>query len=205
MDTCFKCGKAVDEQHNMLFGIMKKEHIDTRHDTADIAAGVTTYQALALIRVGICDNCRRELRIKARRDAFKWMGGGAALLLAAAGVAAWISTEAGGVIAVFGAIMLLRGVFDLVSTFSPHDKSSLLSKAFNGSVDPAWLVHPKQEQPLSVKDVEPNIGRYHCLHSYYNEAVLKKPIKGKGKAGSKLAALDTLRAWAQDPSIKNGY
>ena len=100
-----------------------------------------------------------------------------------------------------GVIMFLRGVFDLVSTFSPHDKSSLLSKALKGSIDPAWLVFPKQEEPLSVKDVERNIARYSCLHIYYNEALLKQPVRSKGKEGSKAAAIDVIRTWVRDPSI----
>lgn len=201
MNTCFKCGRKVDEKHRELYGIVKWENT-SGSDIID--SGTTTYEPLALIRIGICDRCRKQLGVKARTAALKRIGGGAALLLAAVGVTLWVSNELGLGIAIGGALLLLSGVLDLAAALKPNDQSSLLAKAFNGTIDPEWVVYPKTDKPLSVKDIEPNsryVQRHACTYSYYNEALLKKPLRGKGKASSKAAALDQLKTWAQDPKI----
>ena len=202
MNTCFKCGRKVDEKHRELYGIVIREHMDDRTTTADVDTGATAYRPLALIRIGMCDRCKKQLGVKARAAALKRIGGGAALLLAAVGVALWISEEFGGGIAICGALLLLSGILDLAAALKPNDQSSLLAKAFNGTIDPEWVVYPQTDKPLCVQDIEPGVVyRNSCSHIYYNEALLKKPLRGKGKADSKAAALDVLKTWAQDPKV----
>ena len=201
MNTCFKCGRKVDEKHRELYGILKWENT-SGSDIID--SGATAYEPLALIRIGICDRCRKQLGVKARTAALKRIGGGAALLLAAVGVTLWISDEFGLGVAIAGVLLLISGILDLVRALKPNDQSSLLVKAFNGTIDPEWVLYPKTDKPLSVENVIPNsryVQHYSCSYTYYNEAQLKKPLRGTGKAGSTAAALDVLKTWASDPRI----
>ena len=196
MAKCINCGKEIAASEEKIYGVFERYHYDDRHDTADMSMGSTTYTPLAIIRAGACSNCAHDSRGRGLKTSVYAMLAGVAILLISMAAK---ELEFSGVGGLFGIIVFLYGAIGLGKAGFSHKDSVLRLLAEQKELDPSVVLAPKTENSIKVEKVEGTLSNRHDYrYEYIAEQSLLKPVGKTHRAGSRAAALHTLRRWAQE-------
>ncbi len=195
MAKCINCGNRITASEERIYGVLQRYHYDDRHDTADMSMGSTTYTPIAIIRAGICNKCTHESRGKGLKTSVYAMLAGVVILLISM---AFKEAEYSGAGGLFGVLAFLYGAVGLgKAAFSPKNSVQRLL-AEQKELDPSVVLVPKTEKNIKVEEVEGTLSNRHDYrYEYITEQSLLKPAGKTRAGGSREAAVNTLRNWAQ--------
>ena len=195
MAKCISCGNTIADSEEKIYGVLQRYHYDDRHDTADMSTGSTTYTPIAVIRAGVCGNCAHDSRGKGLKNSVYAMLAGVVILLIS--IAAK-ELEYAGVGALFGMISFVYGAVGLAKAAFVQKDSVQRLLAEQKELDPSVVLAPKTEKSIDVERVEGTLSNRHDYrYTYITEQSLCKPAGKTRRDGSRAAAVNTLRNWAQ--------
>ena len=203
MGKCISCGREIDEKSVHVYGVIQKQHIDNRHDTAEIDSGPTWYTPVALIRIGVCPDCSRSIGNDGIKKGIGMVLGGLAVFAIALLISSHSSSEATGVVGLLGLFLFGAGMYGVIRTAFSRvaAKEKLAPAAVSGKLKPEWVICPQTEQEIDVTEVSGAAVTHFYTYQYVGEKELRKPPEGKGKENSRARALDTLRTWAAENRV----
>lgn len=176
--------------------MLERYHYDDRHDTADMSTGSTTYTPTAIIRAGVCGNCTQDSRGKGLKTSVYAMLAGVVILLISMAAKDLEYAGAGGL---FGFIAFVYGAVGLGKAAFSHKDSVLRLLAEQKELDPSIVLSPKTKKSIDVEKVYGTLSNRHDYrYEYIAERSLIKPAGKARREGSRAAAVNTLRNWAQD-------
>ena len=201
MANCIKCGKEISSQDEKVYGVIEKYHYDDRHDTAAMDTGPTTYTPVALIRIGLCNNCNKTTGNAVAKDGLKYILGGIALFLVTGLLTKLMDSDSVGLIGLLGIVMFVYGLVKVIKIGfgKATGKGDNTVDAINGRLKPEWILYPHTDTEIKVEPIPGNLSnRHHFDYLYINEKTLREPVTGNGKEKTKKRAIDTLRSWAKE-------
>ena len=199
MSKCINCEK--DMQEEKIFGVIKRTHYDSRTTTADFDMGTYTYDPVALIKIGACNECTKKLFKIALKKALKLLGIGFLVSIIGASVASGSDvpeTAKGifGCVLIIGFIYLLRGIGAIINVFIKKGTGEIVLFGVTDKLNKEWMIVPENADDYLLKIQERSLSsRYSWDYIYINEKKLQKPEKEKFALHSKEQAINTLKQY----------
>ena len=199
MAHCVQCYRDVD--NGKIFGVIQKSHYDNRTTTADIDSGADWFKPVALIKVGACEYCSKDLLKKSLLSCLKLLGV-AVVLLVIGGIMGSgdnvpdSTASAAGITLLIGLLCIVASIGSAILSLIRKANGRIAVLGIENKLKAEWILAPKDEGDIDLLKIEKsNYNRYSQDYIYVPESKLKKPLKTNPKPNSKAAALNTLKQY----------